>query len=72
MHSWSVPRGWRVDNRCREVRGFKSGEGYRAWSWDEINGAKTDLREDLWAVGLALYTGQRRGWCECTKFYLAA
>jgi integrase len=62
MMGWSVPRGWRTDNPCREVKPLKGGEGYAPWAWDVIEQAKTELRPDLWwAVALALYTGQRMG-----------
>lgn len=62
MMSWSVPRGWRADNPCREVRPLKAGDGYEPWGWDMIETARERLREDLWwSVALALYTGQRQG-----------
>jgi integrase len=68
MLGWSVPRDWREDNPCREVRPLKGGDGYAPWSWDVIGAAEAELkakgREDLWwAVALALYTGQRLGDC---------
>lgn len=64
MLGWSVPRGWRSDNPCREVRPLKAGEGYAPWPWDVIEAAKVNLRPDLWrAVAVALYTGQRKGDC---------
>jgi len=62
MLGWSVPRGYRPDNPCREVRPFRGGAGYAPWSWDVIEAARAELRPDLWAVvALALYTGQRQG-----------
>lgn len=64
MLGWSVPRGWRPDNPCREVRPLKGGAGYAPWPWDVIEAAERELRPDLWwAVALALYTGQRQGDC---------
>lgn len=67
MLGWSVPRGWRADNPCREVRPLKGGEGYAPWPWhviEETRAALEDKRPDLWwAVALALYTGQRAGDC---------
>jgi len=58
--SWSVPRGWREDNPCREMKALKGGDGYEPWPWDVIETARAELRPDLWwAVALALYTGQR-------------
>jgi integrase len=60
MLAWSVPRGWRPDNPCREVKPLKGGEGYAPWPKDVIAAAREELREDLWwCVALALYTGQR-------------
>ena len=63
--SWSVPRGWRDDNPCSEIKPLKGGEGYDPWPWDVIESAERELsskRPDLWwAVALALYTGQRMG-----------
>lgn len=65
MCTWSVLRGWRLDNPCREVKPLKGGEGYAPWSWNVIEAAEAELvakRLDLWwAVALALYTGQRQG-----------
>jgi integrase len=60
MLAWSVPRDWRSDNPCREIKLLKSGDGYAPWPWDIIEIARAELRPDLWwAVALALYTGQR-------------
>lgn len=57
---WSVPRGWRLDNPCREVKLLKTGDGYAPWPWEVIEASKADLPPYLWnAVALALYTGQR-------------
>jgi len=62
MLGWSVPRGWRPDNPCREVKPLKGGDGYAPWPWEVIEIARKELRPDLWwAVALALYTGQRLG-----------
>lgn len=60
MFAWSVPRGWRPDNPCREVKPLKGGEGYAPWPREIIDSARDELRKDLWwSVALALYTGQR-------------
>lgn len=57
---WSVPRGWRPDNPCREVQRLDRGDGYAPWPWDAIEQARATLPDHLWrAVALALYTGQR-------------
>lgn len=62
MLSWSVPRGWRPDNPCREIKPLRGGEGYEPWPWEVIEVCKAELRPDLWqAAALALYTGQRLG-----------
>lgn len=68
MPGWSVPRDWRADNPCREVKPLEGGAGYAPWSWEVIKAAERELTEkgrvDLWwAVTLALYTGQRLGDC---------
>jgi hypothetical protein len=60
MLGWSVPRGYRLDNPCREVKQLPAGEGYAPWPWEVIETAENTLRPDLWrTVALALYTGQR-------------
>ena len=60
MLAWSVPRGWRSDNPCREVKQLAGGDGYDPWPWEVIEDSRIALRGDLWwAVALALYTGQR-------------
>jgi integrase len=59
--AWSVPRGWRQDNPCREVRKLKGGEGYAPWPWEAIELLREKGRGDIWyAAALALYTGQRQ------------
>lgn len=73
MLAWSVPRDWRDDNPCREVKMLKGGEGYAPWPWEVIEAAEAELkakgREDLWwAIALALYTGQRLGDCLSMKW----
>lgn len=58
--SWSVPRGWRRDNPCREIHKLKIGEGYAPWPWDAVEHFATHARRDLWqAAALALFSGQR-------------
>jgi hypothetical protein len=62
MLGWSVPRGYREDNPCREIKPLKGGDGYQPWPWPVIEAAEKELRPDLWwTVGLALYSGQRQG-----------
>ncbi|MEM9356502.1 MAG: tyrosine-type recombinase/integrase [Pseudomonadota bacterium] len=61
MLSWSVPRGWRTDNPCREIEKLKIGEGYDPWPWDAVERAEKELLPHLWqAAALAVYTGQRQ------------
>lgn len=61
MMRWSVPRGWRADNPCREIKRLPRSEGYAPWPWEAIAEAASILRPDLaQAVALALYTGQRK------------
>lgn len=38
MLSWSVPRGWRPDNPCREIKPLKGGDGYEPWPQEVIDG----------------------------------
>ncbi len=60
LMSWSVPRGYRRDNPCREVRKLKGGDGYAPWPWPVVEAVRAEIRPDLWRVAaLALYTGQR-------------
>lgn len=68
MLGWSVPREWRDDNPCRDVKPLKGGEGYAPWPWEAIEAAENELvgkgREYLWwAMALALYTSQRLNDC---------
>jgi integrase len=59
--AWSVPRGWRSDNPCREVRKLKGGDPYAPWPWVAIAHFQSLGRVELWqAAALALYTGQRQ------------
>ena len=60
MIAWSVPRGYRDDNPCREIKCLKIGEGYKPWPWEAVERARNELRPDLWhAAAIAVYTGQR-------------
>lgn len=65
MIAWGVPRRWRNDNPCREIKPLKGGDGYEHWPPEVISAARAELihnRLDLWwSVALALYTGQRKG-----------
>jgi integrase len=59
MMSWCVPRGWRDNNPCTNVKKLKGSIGYAPWSWEEIEHFRRHARRDLWrAAALALYTGQ--------------
>ena len=62
LMGWCVPRGYRADNPCREVRLLKGGDPYAPWPWEMIELARERLPARLWwFTALALYTGQRRG-----------
>lgn len=62
MLSWSVPRGWRTDNPCREIPYLDGGDPYEKWSDEEIALARGKLPLHLWLpIALAYYTGQRQG-----------
>src|SRR5262245_13593076 len=53
--AWSVPRGWRPDNPCREVRKLKGGQGYAPWPWEAIQLLREKARADIWqSAALAL------------------
>ncbi|MEM7746625.1 MAG: tyrosine-type recombinase/integrase [Pseudomonadota bacterium] len=61
MLRWSVEKGYRDDNPCREVTPLPKGEAYSAWPWYVIENARESLRPNLWwAVAIATYTGQRQ------------
>lgn len=77
MLGWSVPREWRRDNPCREVKPLKGGDGYAPWPIEVIDAAERELkqrgRQDLWwAIALALYTGQRLNDCLTMKWSAVA
>lgn len=64
MLGWSVPRGWRNDNPCREVPKLAIGEGYEPWPIETVDLFKADAHPVFWSAAcLALYTGQRLGDC---------
>lgn len=64
MLSWSIPRGWRKDNPCCHVRKLKGGEGYAAWTWEQISIFRKHAKPEMWwAAALALYSGQRQSDC---------
>lgn len=69
MMSWSVPRRWRTDNPCREIKPLRTDtDGWAPWPWETIEAAEKELvengRVDIWcAIALALYTGQRQADC---------
>lgn len=60
--SWSVPRGYRIDNPCEHVRKLTIGDGWAAWPWEMIELLEKCAPTWMWeAAALALYTGQRQG-----------
>ncbi|SFV32900.1 Phage integrase family protein [Hyphomicrobium facile] len=62
LMKWSVLRGLRATNPCRDVPKFKGGEGYAPWPWEAIEHFRQHARRELAdAADLALYTGQRQG-----------
>lgn len=59
---YGVGEGYRRDNPVREISGFRIKRPYQPWSDKAVDAAKDKLPEHLWwAVGIALYTGQRKG-----------
>lgn len=62
LMAWSILRGHRSTNPCRDVPKFKIGDGYPPWPVDAIEHFRQHARADLEeAAVLALYTGQRLG-----------
>lgn len=62
--AWSVPRGYRTTNPCREVKELKGGSTYEPWPLALVAQVQNELRPELWnVVAVALYTGQRLGDC---------
>jgi integrase len=61
--NWALDREWIETNPAARIERYKMGE-HQPWTQAEIDifreGAKPEM---LWAVELALYTGQRRGDC---------
>ena len=47
LMSWSVSRGWRSTNPCREIKLLNRGDGYEPWPWNVIEVASAELRPDL-------------------------
>lgn len=59
---WSVPRGYRSGNPCREVELLPTGDGWAPWPWEMIELVEKVGPAWMWqATALALYTGQRQG-----------
>jgi hypothetical protein len=65
MLTWSVARGWRRDNPCREIPRPRIGEGYEPWPLAVTIKAREELARTFpqleRAIWLALYTDQRLG-----------
>ena len=54
--------GWRADNPVRGVRKLRGGESYEPWPEAAIQRFRAQANPRMvWAMELALYTGQRRG-----------
>ena len=62
MLNFAVDRGWRTDNPARHVKKLRGGKSYEAWPDIAIERFRADAPPRLvWALELALYTGQRLG-----------
>jgi Phage integrase family len=58
---WSIPRGYRKDNPCQHVPFLQGGDGWAAWAWEQIcHFQQHAVPQMMWAMTLALYTGQRQ------------
>ena len=60
--NFGMLRGWCSVNPCKQVKKLKGGESYEPWPQVAIERfrAEANLRM-VWALELAIYTGQRRG-----------
>jgi len=59
--NFAVKRGWRTDNPARHVERLGGGKSYEPWPDVAIGRFRTDANPRMvWAMEIALYTGQRR------------
>ena len=60
--NFSITRGWRTDNPARHVKKLGGGGSYKPWPEPAIERFRAGaVPRMMWAVELALYTGQRLG-----------
>ena len=60
--NFSIARGWRTDNPARHVKKLRGGKSYEPWPDAAVERFREEANERLvWAMELAIYTGQRRG-----------
>ena len=62
LMSYAVSRGMRNDNPVRHVKRLRAGKSYERWSAEAIERFRAGANPRMvWAMELALYTGQRLG-----------
>ena len=60
--NFGMLRGWCLDNPCKQVRKLKGGKSYEPWPEVAIERFRAEGNPRMvWALELAIYTGQRRG-----------
>ena len=62
LFSFAMLRGWRTDNPCKQVKKLRGGKSYEPWPEVAIERFRAEANPRMvWAMELALHTGQRRG-----------
>ena len=60
--NFSIARGWRSDNPARHVKKLRGSKSYEPWPESAIERFRAGANPRMvWAVELAIYTGQRQG-----------
>ena len=60
--NFSIARGWRSDNPARHVKKLRGSKSYQPWPESAIERFRAGANPRMvWAVELAIYTGQRQG-----------
>lgn len=60
--NYAVTRGWRTDNPAKHVKKLRAGKSYEPWPDVAIERFRAGANPRMvWAMELAIHTGQRRG-----------
>ena len=60
--NFSIARGWRSDNPARHVKKLRGSKSYEPWQEVAVERFRAGANPRMvWAVELAIYTGQRQG-----------